>query len=104
MLFIWVVTNSLANLFEINQSLLNCFVVKKVAFVISRSCSAPQCGGYLRDLALFDQLLYNSSQGEGQECSTRGRLFGELGASVFVVRLTLEAERKSPSNCDEDQK
>ena len=26
------------------------------------------------------------------------RLFGELGASVFVVRLTLEAERKSPSN------
>ena len=35
---------------------------------------------------------------EGQGCSTRGRLFGELGASVFVVRLTLEAERKSPSS------
>ena len=58
MLFILVVSNSLGNLFEINQSWLNCCVVKKVAFVISRSCSAPQCGGYLRDLALFDQLLY----------------------------------------------
>ena len=57
MLFILVVSNSLGNLFEINQSLLNCCVVKKVAFVISRSCSAPQCGGYLRDLALFDQPL-----------------------------------------------
>ena len=59
MLFILVVSNSLGNLFEINQSLLNCCVVKKVAFVISRSCSAPRCGEYLRDLALFDQLLYN---------------------------------------------
>ena len=39
---------------------------------------------------------------EGQGgCSTRGRLFGELGASVFVVRLTLEAERKSPSTSHE---
>ena len=57
MLFILVVSNSLGNLFEINQSWLNCCVVKKVAFVISRSCSAPQCGGYLRDLALFDQPL-----------------------------------------------
>ena len=58
MLFIWVVTNSLANLFEINQSLLNCCVVKIFAFVHSKSCSAPQCGEYLRDLALFDQLLF----------------------------------------------
>ena len=57
MLFILEVSNSLGNLFEINQSLLNCCVVKKIAFVISRSCSAPQCGRYLRDFALLDQLL-----------------------------------------------
>ena len=49
LLFIWVVTNSLANLFEINQSLLNCCVVNFFAFVLSKSCSAPQCGEYLRD-------------------------------------------------------
>jgi len=58
MLFILVVSNSLGKVFEINQSLLNCCVVKKFAFVISRSCSAPQCVGYLRDLALFDQPLF----------------------------------------------
>ena len=57
MLFILVLTNSLAKLFEINQSLLNCCVVKIFAFVHSKSCSAPQCGEYLRDLALFDQPL-----------------------------------------------
>ena len=51
MLFILVLTNSLAKLFEINQSLLNCCVVKFFAFVLSKSCSAPQCGEYLRDLA-----------------------------------------------------
>ena len=66
MLFILVVSNSLGNLFEINQSWLNCCVVKKVAFVISRSCSAPQCGGYLRDLALFDQPLYTVRQGNSK--------------------------------------
>ena len=59
MLFILVLTNSLAKLFEINQSLLNCCVVKIFAFVHSKSCSAPQCGEYLRDLALFDQLLFD---------------------------------------------
>ena len=64
MLFILVLTNSLAKLFEINQSLLNCCVVKIFAFVHSKSCSAPQCGEYLRDLALFDQLLYDTWSSE----------------------------------------
>ena len=75
MLFILVVSNSLGNLFEINQSWLNCCVVKKVAFVISRSCSAPQCGGYLRDLALFDQLLLL--------CSKKIALFLSISCSAL---------------------
>ena len=56
-LFISIVSNSFGDLFDINKSLLNCCVVKKIAFLLSTNCSAIECGEYLRDLALFELVL-----------------------------------------------
>ena len=58
MLFISIVSNSFGNLFEINKSLLNWCVVKIFAFILSTNCSALECGGYLRDLALLELALF----------------------------------------------
>ena len=57
MLFISMICNSLGKLFEFYINLLNCCVVKIFALCLSKTSSAIQCGEYLRDLALFDQLL-----------------------------------------------
>ena len=57
MLFISRICNSLGKLFEFYINLLNCCVVKIFALCLSKTSSAIQCGEYLRDLALFDQLL-----------------------------------------------
>ena len=61
MLFILVFTNSLAKLFEINQSLLNCCVVIIFAFVISKSCSAPPVRRIFKRSRAFRSAIFVAS-------------------------------------------
>ena len=59
MLFISLLSNSLAKLGEIQLSLLNCSLVKIFSLSLSKSCGALQCGGYLRNIALLKLVLWN---------------------------------------------
>ena len=65
MLFISIICNSLGKLFEFYINLLNCCVVKIFALCLWKTNSAIQCGKYLRDLALFYQLLLGNGQKAG---------------------------------------
>ena len=57
MLFISLLSNSLAKLGDIQLSLLNCSLVKIFSLSLSKSCGALQCGGYLRNIALLKLVL-----------------------------------------------
>ena len=108
-----MISDSLGKLFDIQWSLLNCCVVKKFALFLSKSCSALQCGGYLRDLALFELallpitsvnhtswLVFNLLQCQANLCLLQGpELFSKwVGESEQAVRdLFHRARRVAPS-------